>query len=164
MDLSDARVLITGASRGIGLEIARLLKAKGATIIGTARSEASLEAAVAELDMIPIVGDLSDPAVADRIIPEALESGPIDVLINNAGIEIVGQVAEQASDELRSVIDVNLAVPIILARHVLPHMLDRGRGRIVNISSMASVVNTPGWSTYSASKAGLSSFFQVAAK
>jgi len=158
MDLSDARVLITGASRGIGLEIARLLKAKGATIIGTARSEASLEAAVAELDMIPIVGDLSDPAVADRIIPEALESGPIDVLINNAGIEIVGQVAEQASDELRSVIDVNLAVPIILARHVLPHMLERDRGRIVNISSMASVVNTPGWSTYSASKAGLSSF------
>ena len=97
---------------------------KGATIIGTARSEASLEAAVAELDMIPIVGDLSDPAVADRIIPEALESGPIDVLINNAGIEIVGQVAEQASDELRSVIDVNLTVPIILARHVLPPMLE----------------------------------------
>ena len=87
-------------TRGIGLEIARLLKAKGA-IIGTARSEASLEAAVAELDMIPIVGDLSDPAVADRIIPEALESGSIDVLINNAGIEIVGQVAEQASDEDR---------------------------------------------------------------
>lgn len=80
------------------------------------------------------------------------------MLVNNAGIEIVGQVAEQDPDDLRSVIDVNLAVPITLARHVLPHMLERGRGRIVNISSMASVVNAPGWATYSASKAGLSSF------
>lgn len=158
MDLSAARVLITGASRGIGLEIARKLHAKGATIIGTARSEASLAAAVAELGMIPIVGDLNDPAVADRVIDEALEHGPIDVLVNNAGIEIVGQVAEQDPDDLRSVIDVNLSVPITLARHVLPHMLERGSGRIVNISSMASIVNSPGWATYSASKAGLSSF------
>ena len=68
MDLSAARVLITGASRGIGLEIARTLRAQGATIIGTARSEASIAAAVEELDMIPVVGDLNDPAVADRVI------------------------------------------------------------------------------------------------
>ncbi|MEM8708543.1 MAG: SDR family NAD(P)-dependent oxidoreductase, partial [Actinomycetota bacterium] len=158
MDLSAARVLITGASRGIGLEIARKLHAKGATIIGTARTEASLEAAVDELDLVPIVGDLNDPAVADGVIGEALEHGPIDVLVNNAGIEIVGQVAEQDPHDLRSVIDVNLSVPITLARHVLPHMLERGSGRIVNISSMASIVNSPGWATYSASKAGLSSF------
>ena len=83
MDLSAARVLITGASRGIGLEIARTLHAQGATIIGTARSEASIAAAVEELDMIPVVGDLNDPAVADRVIDEALTHGPIDVLINN---------------------------------------------------------------------------------
>ena len=158
MDLSAARVLITGASRGIGLEIARRLHAKGATIIGTARSEASLQAAVDELDMTPIVGDLNDPAVADGLIDEALSHGPIDVLVNNAGIEIVGQVAEQDPGDLRSVIGVNLEVPITLTRHVLPHLLERGSGRIVNISSMASVVSTPGWATYSASKAGLSSF------
>ncbi|MEM9203979.1 MAG: SDR family oxidoreductase [Actinomycetota bacterium] len=158
MDLSAARVLITGASRGIGLEVARKLHAKGATIIGTARSEASLAAAVDELGLIPIVGDLNDPVVADRLIDEALEFGPIDVLVNNAGIEIVGQVAEQDPDDLRAVIGVNLEVPITLARHVLPHMLERGSGRIVNISSMASVVSSPGWATYSASKAGLSSF------
>jgi short-subunit dehydrogenase len=158
MDLSSARVLITGASRGIGLEIARTLRAQGATIIGTARSEASIAAAVEELDMIPIVGDLNDPAVADRVIDEALTHGPIEVLINNAGIEIVGQVAEQDPDDLRAVIGVNLEVPITLAHHVLPHMLERGSGRIVNISSMASVVSSPGWATYSASKAGLSSF------
>jgi short-subunit dehydrogenase len=98
------------------------------------------------------------PAVADRVIDEALTHGPIDVLINNAGIEIVGQVAEQDPDDLRAVIGVNLEVPITLAHHVLPHMLERGSGRIVNISSMASVVSSPGWATYSASKAGLSSF------
>ena len=153
MDLSAARVLITGASRGIGLEIARTLRAQGATIIGTARSEASIAAAVEELDMVPIVGDLNDPTVADRVIDEALTHGPIDVLINNAGIEIVGQVAEQDPDDLRAVIGVNLEVPITLAHHVLPHMLERGSGRIVNISSMASVVSSPGWATYSASKA-----------
>ena len=158
MDLSAARVLITGASRGIGLEIARPLHAQGATIIGTARRAASMAAAVEELDMIPVVGDLNDPAVADRVIDEALTHGPIDVLINNAGIEIVGQVAEQDPDDLRAVIGVNLEVPVTLARHVLPHMLERGSGRIVNISSMASVVSSPGWATYSASKAGLSSF------
>ena len=100
MDLSSARVLITGASRGIGLEIARTLHAQGATIIGTARSEASIAAAVEELDIIPVVGDLNDPVVADRVIDEALTHGPIDVLINNAGIEIVGQVAEQDPDDL----------------------------------------------------------------
>ncbi|MEO0491968.1 MAG: SDR family NAD(P)-dependent oxidoreductase [Actinomycetota bacterium] len=158
MDLSGARVLITGASRGIGLEIARMLHAKGATIIGTARSEASIAAAVDELGLIPIVGDLNDSVVADRMIGGALELGPIDVLVNNAGIEIVGQVAEQNPDDLRAVIGVNLGVPITLAHHVLPHMLKRGSGRIVNISSMASVVSSPGWATYSASKAGLSSF------
>lgn len=140
MDLSSARVLITGASRGIGLEIARTLHALGATIIGTARSEASIAAAVEELDMIPVVGDLNDPAVADRVIDEALTHGPIDVLINNAGIEIVGQVAEQDPDDLRAVIGVNLEVPITLAHHVLPHMLERGSGRIVNISDRKSVV------------------------
>ena len=158
MDLSGARILVTGASRGIGLEIARRLHAGGAAIVGTARSESSLEAAVDELGLTPIVGDLNDPEVADRIVDEALEGGPIDVLVNNAGIEVVGQVAEQEPDELRAVIGVNLTVPITLTRHVLPHMLERRRGRIVNISSMASVVNTPGWSTYAASKAGLSSF------
>ena len=105
-----------------------MLRAQGATIIGTARSEASIAAAVEELDMIPIVGDLNDPAVADRVIDEALTHGPIDVLINNAGIEIVGQVAEQDPDDLRAVIGVNLEVPITLAHHVLPHMLERGVG------------------------------------
>ncbi|HAB56529.1 MAG: hypothetical protein CL433_05120 [Acidimicrobiaceae bacterium] len=158
MDLSSARALITGASRGIGLEIARTLHAQGATIIGTARSEASIATAVEELDMIPVVGDFNDAAMADRVIDEALTHGPIDVLINNAGIEIFGQVAEQDPDDLRAVIGVNLEVPITLTHHVLPHMLERGSGRIVNISSMASVVSSPGWSTYSASKAGLSSF------
>lgn len=158
MDLSAARVLITGASRGIGFEVARRLHDEGATIIGTARSAASLERAVDELGLVPIVGDLNEPSVADRVVAEALGHGPIDVLVNNAGIEVVGQVAEQDPADLRAVVGVNLAVPITLARHALPHMLERGSGRIVNISSMASVVNTPGWATYSASKAGLSSF------
>ena len=75
--------------------------------------------------MVLIVGDLNDPTVADRVIDEALTHGPIDVLINNAGIEIVGQVAEQDPDDL-AVIGVNLEVSITLAHHVLPHMPERG--------------------------------------
>ena len=158
MDLSAGRVLITGASRGLGLAFARALHAEGAVIVGTARTDAALEPIVDELGAEPLAGDLADPAVADALVDRALAGGPVDVLINNAGIEIVGHVAEQDPEDLRRVFDVNLSVPATLSRHVLPHMLERGGGRIVNISSMASVVNTPGWASYSASKAGLSSF------
>ncbi len=105
--------------------------------------------------MIPVVGDLNDPAVADRVIDEALTHGPIDVLINNAGIEIVGQVAEQDPDDLTRRHRRQPRVPITLAHSCPAPHARTGSGRIVNISSMASVVSSPGWATYSASKAGL---------
>ena len=116
MDLSAARVLITGASRGIGLEIARTLHSQSATIIGTARSEASIAAAVEELEMIPVVGNLNDPAVADSVIDEALNHGPIDVLINNAGISQVAPALDFSTEDFRHEIEIDLVAPFALAR------------------------------------------------
>jgi len=147
MDLDGKRVLLTGASRGVGQGIARALTDAGATVVGVARTDTG-----------GITGDLLDSAFVDGLIPQALEGGPIDVLINNAGVAVPGQLSEQTDANIRAVLRVNLEVPARLCQAVLPSMLARGTGHIVNVSSLAMAVDTPGFASYGASKAGLSSF------
>lgn len=158
MNLHNAHVLITGASRGIGEALARHFAEAGATLTLVARNRDALGAVAAQLGCDAINGDLLDPTFVDALVSRASNQRPVDVLINNAGMEQIGHVATQTPEQIRDVLRLNLEVPAILSRNVLGTMLEGKRGHIVNISSMAMAVNTPGFATYGASKSGLSAF------
>jgi uncharacterized protein len=159
MDLRGKRVLITGASRGIGESFAHAFSRAGATVALVARTEDAIRALAAELQGTAHPADLSDPtqvaALIDRVEHEA---GPVDVLVNNAGIGTPAAFTEAPEEDLRQVTQVNYLAPAELCRRVIPRMLGRGGGHIVNISSIAGCSVLPGLVSYSASKAALSHF------
>jgi short-subunit dehydrogenase len=158
MQLRGSRVLVTGGSRGIGAALARGLRDRGAQPALVARPSAELSAVATEVDGDAYPYDLSDlPGIAALV--ERIEvDGPVDVLINNAGVSHVGWFLDRTPAEIDQVLTVNLLAPMHLCRLLLPRMLKRGRGHVVNISSMAGVIAPPGLASYSASKAGLSHF------
>ncbi|MBT8240201.1 MAG: SDR family NAD(P)-dependent oxidoreductase [Acidimicrobiia bacterium] len=155
MRIDGARALVTGASRGLGAAIARALHAGGASPVLVARDREDLERLAFELDAEVIAGDLLDPEFAAVLVSLA---GPIDILVNNAGMGRTGLVADQPPADIESVLRLNLVVPARLCSEALPSMIERGRGHIVNMSSLSMAVDTVGWASYGASKAGLSSF------
>ena len=159
MELNGKRLLITGASRGIGETMAHAFAAAGATVALVARSEDRIRSLATELGGTAHPADLADPSeVAGLIGRIEKEAGPIDVLVNNAGLESTAAFTEAPDDELRRVTEVNYLAPAELCRQVIPGMLRRGSGHIVNISSVAGAAAFPGLVTYSASKAALSQF------
>jgi len=159
MQLQGKRVLITGASRGIGEALAHRFGGAGARLALVARTQDALRSLAAELGGTAHPADLSDPTdVATLIQRVEDEAGPIDVLVNNAGIDAVGGFCEGPPDDLRRVTEVNYLAPAELCRQVIPRMLARGGGHIVNVSSGAGCIVAPGLVTYSASKAALSHF------
>jgi short-subunit dehydrogenase len=159
MELRGKRVLITGASRGIGESLAHAFAGAGARVALVARSRDSLESLAAELGGTVHPADLADSTqVAGLIQRVEDDGGPIDVLVNNAGIESTAGFTDAPDDELRRITDVNYIAPAELCRQVIPGMLRRGGGHIVNVSSLSGVMMFPGLVTYSASKAALSHF------
>jgi short-subunit dehydrogenase len=159
MQLQGKLVLITGASRGIGEALAHRFAGAGAKVALVARTQDALRSLAAELGGTAHPADLSDPTeVATLIQRVEEEAGPIDVLVNNAGIDAVGGLCEAPPDELRRVTEVNYLAPAELCRQVIPRMLERGGGHIVNVSSGADCMVIHGLVTYSASKAALSHF------
>jgi short-subunit dehydrogenase len=159
MELKDRRVLITGASRGIGAELARQFAGAGARVALVARSAEALLALADEVGGTAHAADLGDPAqVAGLIGRVEDDGGPVDVLVNNAGIDGMGYFPEMAPEELEQLLRVNLLSPMDLCRQVVPRMLARGSGHIVNVSSLSGVAAFPGLTAYSASKAGISNF------
>ena len=159
MELRGKRVLITGASRGIGESLAHAFAGAGARVALVARSRDSLESLAVELGGTVHPADLSDSTqVAGLIQRVEDEAGPIDVLVNNAGIENPGSFIDAPADEMRRVTQVNYLAPAELCRQAIPRMLRRGSGHIVNVSSMGGVMALPGVVTYCASKAALNHF------
>jgi short-subunit dehydrogenase len=159
MKLDEKRVLITGASRGIGEAIAKKFARAGATVALVARNKDALEDVAGPLGGTVHAADLADPAQVAGLIPRVEdEAGPIDVLVNNAGIGIACGFTDAADDVLRTTTEVNYLAPAELCRQVIPGMLRRGGGHIVNVSSLAGIAVYPGLVTYSASKAALSHF------
>jgi short-subunit dehydrogenase len=159
MELHGKRVLITGASRGIGEGLARRFTAAGARVALVARSADAIEKLAADLGGTAHPADLSDPVqVATLINHVEDEAGPVDVLVNNAGIDLADAFWAHTHDELNQIIQVNLITPMELCRQVVPRMVRRGRGHIVNISSLAACGLYPGLAAYSTTKAGLSHF------
>ncbi|POX87520.1 short-chain dehydrogenase [Mycobacterium kansasii] len=160
MELAQKRVLITGASRGIGEALAHAFAGAGATVALVARTEGLLRTLAVELGGSAHIADLSDPGQVATLIDRVEdEVGPIDVLVNNAGIDnSTGGFADAPDDDLRKVTQVNYLAPAELCRRAIPRMLRRGAGHIVNVSSMGGCVVLPGLVSYSASKAALSHF------
>ena len=156
MRVSGCRVLITGASRGIGAELARAFAGAGARVALVARSEGALKELAGDLDGEAFPADLTDAEqVAGLIERVEAEAGPVDVLVNNAGSEAVGWFPALDPATIDATYKLNLLAPAQLCRQAIPRMLERGGGHIVNVSSMADVVAGPGLATYSSTKAGL---------
>ncbi|MFM7870234.1 MAG: SDR family NAD(P)-dependent oxidoreductase [Actinomycetota bacterium] len=162
MQIADRRVLVTGASRGIGAAIAREFAKQGAKVTVVARTAGPLEALAAEIGGRALVADLFDASQVHGLISRAEEmGGPIEVLVNNAGMDVTKNILDTSESEMNDVLKLNLQVPLQLTRLVLPGMVARRSGHIVNISSMAANGGFAGMSVYSASKAGLSHFTRI---
>jgi NAD(P)-dependent dehydrogenase (short-subunit alcohol dehydrogenase family) len=163
--------LITGASRGLGREIARLLARQGTRLILTARGAEALQTVADELrahtNVLALPGDVADRAHAARLVRQGLHRyGRIDVLVNNAstiGPSPMPRLDAYPLDALAEVFAVNTLAPLHLTQLVLPHMRARSSGVIVNITSDAAVQAYPGWGGYGASKAALEHLSRVLA-
>jgi len=156
--LDGARALVTGASRGIGEAIARSLAERGAHVALVARSEAPLKELAGELGGLAYPTDLADPDQVTELLGRVEGDGPVDVLVNNAGVDEAGWFPSIDPARLTALLQVNLAAPVTLCRAVLPGMLERGRGHIVNVSSLGGVGAFPGLAAYCGTKAGLTHF------
>lgn len=159
--IAGKTVLLTGASRGIGVYIARALLQEQATVIGVSRSPEKLDQIADEFQdlggqFIALPFDLSQVDALPELVRDVHQRvGPVDILINNAGIEIYRAFQDYSSSEVRSVLSTNLLGAMELSRLVLPEMLNRQGGHIVNMASLAAKKGHPYDSIYSASKAGL---------
>lgn len=163
--------LVTGASNGIGLEIARELAARGHDLLLVARSEPRLAALAAELhgrhgvraDALAI--DLATREAADRLVDEVERRGlQVDVLVNNAGFGLYGRHVQTSLDDEQQMIDVNVTTLTRLAKRLLPAMVRRGRGRILNVASTAAFQPGPYMAVYYATKAYVLSYSEALAE
>ena len=152
--------LITGASAGIGTELAQLFHARGDSLVLVARRRDRLDELATRLGdrARVIVSDLADPAA-----PRALfaETGPVDVLVNNAGFGAAGRTAEIDLQRQLDIVQVNVSALTALSRLYLPGMIARGAGRILNVASTAAFQPGPGLNVYCATKAYVLSFSEA---
>jgi gluconate 5-dehydrogenase len=160
-DLSGRVALVTGSSRGIGLALARALGQAGAELILNARDQRVLDESA---EMLRDEGltihcrafDVCDPvAVVEAVDSFEREVGPIDVLINNAGLQHRAPMLDFAVEDFRRLIEVNLVAAFTVGKAVASHMVRRGRGKIVNICSVQSELGRPTIAPYTATKGGL---------
>jgi NAD(P)-dependent dehydrogenase (short-subunit alcohol dehydrogenase family) len=161
MDFDGKTVLISGGSRGLGLELARGFVAEGADVALLARDELELTRAAKELRrygtrITPVACDVSDQTqVRDSVSRVLKDHGKIDVLVNVAGIIQVGPVENMELEDYQSAMGIHFWGPLYLIQEVLPHMKARGGGRIVNIASIGGKVAVPHLLPYAASKFAL---------
>lgn len=159
MDLQGKNVVITGGSQGIGEQMARDFAAKGANVLVVARSEDKLAVVADKVGGSYLVADLGSADGVDGLVDACVDQlGHVDVWVNNAGLETSDAFADTDRDLVRAVNRLNLEAPMMLTRDVLDHMLPRGSGHIVQISSQAGVVGFPGFTAYCGTKAGLTNF------
>lgn len=156
MRLHDLHVVVTGASSGIGRATAVRFAARGARVTAVARSREPLDdLARSHSRITPVVADLSVEADRTAVVDGA---GPVDVLVNNAGIGWIGSVEAMPADQVQKLFSINVLALIDLTQRVLPGMLDRRRGHVVNVASVASWVSIPPLTVYSATKFAVQGF------
>ncbi len=156
--LNGRTALVTGASRGIGAAIARALDRAGARVAVAARGRTALESVAAELGNDPLVleTELGDPEASARLAAEASAVlGGIDVLVNNAATAARLPTDELGAELIDGMLAVNVRAPLLLIAALVPSMIERGRGAIINVSSVSAVVGTPRRAAYAASKGAI---------
>jgi NADP-dependent 3-hydroxy acid dehydrogenase YdfG len=167
--LDGAVALVTGASSGIGEATARLLAREGAAVAMAARRGERLEALGAEIagaggTALPIEADVSEPARADAAVAHAVEElGRLDVLVNNAGVMLLGPILEAPVEEWERMVGVNLLGLLYTTKAAMPHLLqaaegERGVADVVNVSSVAGRIARRGSGVYNATKHGVGAF------
>ena len=168
MDLSGEVVLVTGASRGIGAAIADLLAARGATVVGTATSQAGADAISARLAPHGGTGrvlDVTDGAAVEAAVDDIAKTfGPVSVLVNNAGITRDQILMRMKDEDWDAIIDTNLSSVYRTSKAVMRGMMKARKGRIINIASVIGLTGNAGQSNYAAAKAGIIAFSKSLAK
>ncbi len=167
MMLKGKVAIITGGGTGIGAAIARRFVAEGAKVCIVGRRENVLDQVVQSLPAgtaVKCPGDVSESGHINRIVETALSFGEgIDVLVNNAAMGTEGSITSADLAEWRKTLEVNLISPMLLMRAAIPHMIKKGGGSIVNVSSLSSLRSIPKASAYCTSKAALNALSQQAA-
>ncbi|MEA2434990.1 MAG: hypothetical protein QOG54_2447 [Actinomycetota bacterium] len=164
MEFHGSTAVVTGASRGLGVYIAETLARKGCRLALAARSEDELQSVTARIQSmgvraIGIPTDVSDRDALQNLVDRTnAEIGPIDILVNNAGIEKYSDFVNYDLDTIERIIRVNVVSPEWLTRLVVPQMVERGRGHVVNIASVAGKTAVPFNTIYSSSKHALVGF------
>lgn len=167
----DGRVaLVTGGSKGLGRVMARALAEAGADVVISSRTESECRAAADEIAgatgrrAVAVAADVTKSDDVTRLA-DAAEStlGRVDILFNNAGINVRGAAAELSEDDWRAVLDINLTAPFLCSRVFGPRMAERGWGRIVNMGSILSVIGIAGRAPYASAKAGVLNLTRVLA-
>ncbi|NIS03375.1 MAG: SDR family NAD(P)-dependent oxidoreductase [Gemmatimonadetes bacterium] len=163
-ELRDKVAIVTGASRGLGPYVARALAAEGMRLVVAARSADQLDGVAARLrengaEAIAVATDVTDSEALERMLATANESfGPADLLVNNAGTVTLCPFGQIGITDIERVVRLNLVSAMILTRLVLPGMLERRRGHVVNMSSLAGIFGPPYDAVYGATKAALVGF------
>jgi len=155
IELRGSTALVTGATGGIGQAIVRALHDRGAKVIASGRNREVLRELAAGLDGVePLVADLCDPAQVSALV----DGRRIDVLVANAALPASGRLDSFSAQEIDRALDVNLRAPMQLAHALVPHMVERGGGHLVFISSLSGKFASAGASVYNATKFGLRGF------
>jgi len=164
------RALVTGASNGIGLELASVLAREGYALVITARSQAALEGVARGLSAAhgvpihPVAADLASPEGAQGLMREIVAAGlPVDVLVNNAGFGLFGAFATTPLEDEQRMLAVNISALVTLTKLCLPGMVERHRGRVLNVASTAAFLPGPNMAVYYATKAFVLSFSEAIA-
>jgi short-subunit dehydrogenase len=155
VEIDGAKVLLTGATGGLGQAMARALAERGASLLLTGRRTDVLEPLAEETGGRTLGVDLADRAAVERLCEEAAD---VDVLVANAALPGSGRLSSFSVEQIDRVLEVNLRAPIVLAHALAPRMAERGRGQLVFISSLAGKAANAGGELYSATKYGLRGF------
>lgn len=167
--LAGRRALVTGASRGLGAEIARVFADAGADLVVSGRDATGLHATRAAVEArgrrcLAVEADLRTPEATRDLARRALDFlGTVDVLVNNAGIVHIESLLDITPEHWEETMRVNLRAPLLLAQQVVPGMIAQRLGKIVNVSSMAAVLVPEGHGAYAAAKGGLNLLTQAMA-
>ncbi len=169
MTFEGKTAVVTGAARGIGLEVARQLAEGGATVVLVDVLEDQLKEAAVNLpgarDVLTYTVDVTDEAAVERLFDGVIEkTGRIDILVNNAGITRDDLLLRMDADEWDLVMAVNLKGTFLMTKHASRYMVRQKSGRIVNMASVSGLVGNPGQANYSASKAGVVGFTRTVAR
>jgi NAD(P)-dependent dehydrogenase (short-subunit alcohol dehydrogenase family) len=165
--LAGKRALVTGATKGIGLETCKVLADAGADIAAVGRDAKGLKEVAAAITnagrkCVSIQADMAKTEDITRTAKEAMAGlGQIDILVNNAGIALIDPLLTATAEDWDMTMAVNLRAPFLLARALVPGMIERQQGKIINISSQAGVVGLEAHGAYAASKGGLNMLTKV---